>query len=76
MFGRALRSRCNRQRKLRRRGPQKLLASKSQRSKSFLSFGRRLCRATAWTRLSIRAGRGMQALNRLPKNLSLVATRR
>lgn len=43
-FGRASRSRCNRQRKLRRRGPQRLPALKSQRSKSSLNFGRLLCR--------------------------------
>jgi hypothetical protein len=74
-FGHASRNLCNRQRKLRRRGQQKLLALKSRRSASFLNFGRLLYRVRAWTMWLIRVRRGMQALNHLLKSLSLLAMR-
>ncbi len=47
-LGHASQNRRSRQRKLRHRGPQKLLMSKSQRSASSLNFGRLLCRVRAW----------------------------
>jgi hypothetical protein len=74
-FGDASRNQRSRQRKLRRCGHQRLLASKSQRSASSLNFGRLLCRVRAWMRLSMRV-RGMQAWNHLRKSLSLLAMRR
>jgi hypothetical protein len=75
-FGHAPRNRRSRQRKLRHRGSQKRLKSKSQRSASSLNFGRLLRRVRVWIRATSRVPLGMQALNQLLKSLSLLAMHR